>query len=465
MTRFLAILLAAAATACAARSPVRADIHQRGWLQVETAHIALRTDLERADAIAHAIKLDQYWQALAHLYGLVAPGAPPPPGKLSVVHLASCKDFDQIASDATGFVFTSVTGQDLAVTCQQHDSSTLVHELAHIFNRHLFVRLPVWVEEGLATYYSTLEVAGGRAVLGNFPSGLSALWNQPRYLPSLGKLVGMKREEFYQPMSKGRNYFSAWKLVHLLNNTSADRRLRFRRYLAALRSGVGNPEAWRGAFGDASSDELASDYVNYQERERVNRLTTSFAWSRPPPPVIRRLRPAEAHLLWAELLTVSDPALVSAQLQRAAGLQPDRSRFLHLRVWAGVASALPRGYDGLRGPPPPRLAAMQRDVRELVERSSDPHVLNTIAWYFAMSRKPAAGLNFAIRSVQAAPACARCWDTVGLLYFQAGKLDRALEAQGRAVLLYGERAPREVVERLGRYRAALRRRPPAASAR
>ena len=494
MTRLVPILLAATTAACAARSPVRADIHQRSWLLVETAHIALRTDLDRADAITHAIKLEQQWDALAHLYGLVAPGRPPPARPFLVVHLASCSDFARLrGGGVAGFVYTTGDG-DVAVTCQDRGGTTLVHELAHIFNHHHFARLPRWLDEGLATYYSTLEVSGGRAVLGNFPSQLSAVWNQPKWLPSLDDLRGKSPAEFYDPMHSAENYFCAWKLVHLLNNTSPERQRAFRAYLGALDRGEPDRDAWAAAFAGDAFDDLASDYTTYQRRDRVNRLVTTYQWTRPPPPRLRRLRPGEVHVLWASALRVAHPDQVAAQLDRAREADPDWPGLLYWRAvlllprdrirllrsyvtrvpgdrrgWRALVTAqttaASRGRDPLAGSPPAGLEAIEPDVRRLIEHGDDPDSLNTIGWYWALRQKPNIGLNFAIRAVQTEPSCGDCWDTVALLYFQAGKIAQAVDAQERAVSLYADGVPADLTARLRRYRAALRRTLPAGSAR
>ena len=488
MTRLVPLLLAAAC----AHSPVRGDIHRRGWLLVETAHIALRTDLDRADATAHAVELEQQWDALAHLYGLVAPGRPPPARPFAVVHLASCSDFERLRGQGVaGFVYSTSDG-DVAVTCEDRGGSTLVHELAHIFNHHHFSRLPRWVDEGLATYYSTLEVRGERAVLGNFPTQLSPLWNHPRWLPALDDLRGKTPAEFYDPAHGAENYFCAWKLVHLLNNTSPGRRRAFRAYLAALGRGEPDQQAWAAAF--SGDEDLAADYVTYQRRDRVNRLVTSYRRSRPPPPRIRRLRAGEVHVLWASALQVEHPDQVAAQLDRAREADPDwpgllywratllrpRDRIALLRAYVTRVPRDPRGWralvtsqvatatrsrDPLAAAPPASLAAIEPDVRQLIEHADDPDALNTIGWYWAMRRQPNIGLNFAIRAVRAEPSCADCWDTVALLYFQAGKIEQAIQAQEQATSLYADGVPREVILRLHRYREALRRRPPAGSAR
>lgn len=71
-----------------------------------------------------------------------------------------------------------------------------------------------------------------------------------------------------------------------------------------------------------------------------------------------------------------------------------------------------------------------------------------------MRQEPIQGLPFASRSVSKAPGCGNCWDTLALLFFQAGHILNALEAQQRAVNLLAEDASPDVLVRLRRYRAA-----------
>jgi tetratricopeptide (TPR) repeat protein len=480
---WLAASLALFSTACATTG-VRSEAHEDGWLLVETEHIALRTDLDEEDALERAKQLEQYWQALARMYEVFAPGAPAPRGRLSVIHFDSCRDFARI-SDAGGFVFPSPDVQErIAVTCETRPDSTLLHELAHIFNHHHFPALPTWLNEGLATYYSSLTVKEGEAVIGSIPPGMRPYWNRPAWLPGLDEIRRMSYEQFHEEESEGRNYFAAWKLVHLLS-AGADRRARFRRYLAALSSAFESELAWAQAFGDLSAAELARDYGRYHLRPSVDGWGSRFQWAEPGRPRVRELQPAEAHLLWAILLATSDKRNGAAeQLDRLAAVEPDWPELIYWRAlllrppdsirllrdyvkrrpedgrgWKELVSRelgriLPPRYLGLGGTPPPGLAAMEGDVRKLIEHSSDATSLNTIGWYFAMRKNPNAGLNFALRAVRAEPLCGPCWDTLGLLYYQAGNVGKALEVQERAVSLYAESAPVDVRTRLRLFRQA-----------
>jgi tetratricopeptide (TPR) repeat protein len=478
----VAVLLAGCASA-----PVRDDVHDEPWLLVETDHIALRTDLDRDDAIDRAREVERLWQALASHYALVAPGAAPPPGRFQVVHLDSCHDFNRIRTNADGFVLTArgFPPERIAVTCERREDGILIHELAHIFNHHFFASGPIWLNEGLATYYSTMTVLDGKVVLGNFSRGLYTMWHRRGWMPRLDEIRRMNAEDFYGD-GRGRNYFAAWKLVHMLNNTSNERQRQFRRYLAGIASGAGNDQAWRTAFGEAS---LADEYRDYQFRQRLNVRTAPYTWPEIGAPRLRRLRAGEAHLVWAHLLAVEhDAKAVADQLDRAIDADPDWIDLLYWRAvlprlpdairllrsyvarkpadprgWHGLVSIqlrqlVPPSYLGLAGKPPAGLAAMQDDVRRLIEQTSHPDALNLVGWYYALRQMPNAGLNFAIRAVRADPGCGGCWDTLGLLYYQAGKLPEAVAAQERAANLYAEDVPEEVLVRLRRYRAAATRR-------
>jgi hypothetical protein len=489
--RYTAIVVVVAAlVAGCAGARVRPDVHEDGWLLVETEHIALRTDLERSDAVARARQLEQYWQALAKVYGLLAPGVVRLRGRFSVVHFDACLDLARAPGEGRAFVYRPPGWIDelVAFTCAGDRDATLLHELAHIFNHHYFPGLPVWVEEGLATYYSTLSVRSGKAMVGKFPSALTVYW-YGRYpaVPDLDAIRRMDPARFHEVGAA--NYFAAWKLVHLLTNSDPDLHRRFRLYLAALSQAISNDEAWQHAFGDLRPEPLAKAFKEYHRRQRLNLWTTRHRWSEPARPRVRPLRAGEAHMLWAVLLaTFRERSDVAEQLTYAVNADP---RWTELPYWRAVLvrgsdalrilrnyvtrtprdprgwmalvdlqldRILPPSYLGLGESRPAGLAAMERDVRGLVEHASDARALNLVGWYYAMLQKPAIGLNFAIRAVRAKPDCSGCWDTAALLYFQAGKVEEALKAQERAVGLYGERASPDVILRLRRYRVAAQHR-------
>lgn len=488
--RYTAIVVVVAALlAGCAGARVRSDVHEDGWLLVETEHIALRTDLEQWEAMWRARELEQYWQALGRLYGLFKPGATVPRGPFQVIHMKSCEELQRLSGRyAFAFAPGSWTSELVAVTCAGHDDQTVLHELAHVFNHHYFPGSPVWVDEGLATYYSTLQVRNGRATLGILPPEVRSRWRgRSESRTSLEAIRRMDAARFHRTEDRDDHYFAAWKLVHLLSSTEPDLQLRFRRYLAAIAGAASNDDAWAQAFGDRPAEPLARVFEVYQRRKRVNVWTAKYEWADPPRPRVRPLRAGEAHILWANLLTSRDgPAGMAEQLELAAEADPswpelpywravlvrgsdalellrgyvsrfpDDARGWNALVEIGLERTVPPTDLGLDGPPPAGLAAMARDVRRLVEHASDPHALNTIGRYYAMKREPATGLNFAIRAVRAEPDCSDCWDTVALLYFQAGKVADALKAQERAIGLSGERATPAILSRLRRYRMAAR---------
>lgn len=482
-------VLAGLLTACAKPAPpLGPAARKEGWLLVETPHIALRTDLDRDTAMHRVTQLEQDWQALAAMYGLVAPGAGTPSGPFPVIHFSSCRDFARISRGYVGFVFWSsvwMGDEYVAVTCEGHAIATLLHELAHIFNHHHFSGMPPWVDEGLAVYYSTLSVRDGMARVGGFPLGSWFHRNGAAELPGLDAIRRMDHGQFHEDRVKNANYLSAWKLVHLLNGTGRDRQRRFHRYLTSLSRGVPSEQAWGEAFGDLPAEPLARDYDRYLQRKRLPYWTTRYQWSALTPPRVRPLHSNEVHVLWANLYAKSDqPSEVAAQLDRLSAAdpsgpepsywravllrppnrlqllrdyvsrRPDDERGWDALVELELESAVPPDYLGLEGAPPPALAAMESDVLRLIQRASDALSLNRIGWYFALRQNPKTGLNFAIRALQKEPACGACWDTAALLYYHAGRIREALRAQERAASLMAKRAPPSVLERLERYRAA-----------
>ena len=67
--------------------------------------------------------------------------------------------------------YLSTRDADLIVLVAGSELSVAIHEYVHLLVRHSGLRLPLWINEGLADLYSSLRQVGGRVVVGHGPSG------------------------------------------------------------------------------------------------------------------------------------------------------------------------------------------------------------------------------------------------------------------------------------------------------
>ena len=141
---------------------------------------------------------------------------------------------------------------------------TAQHELTHRFLHERFASLPAWLDEGLAVYYESAGVEGGRVVLGarshidlsGRPYSGTHGWGfehfeVPLHLaPSVRELVDADRWDFYGIREDGEHhqketqrtsafYAASWRLVHLLmNGPNVAYRTRFTAFLDDLGRGA-----------------------------------------------------------------------------------------------------------------------------------------------------------------------------------------------------------------------------------
>lgn len=507
--RATAVLLAGALTGCLGVTGVRRSIAKRSWFELRSEHFDLVTDLSRERAEARVRDLEQLWQALADMYVLVVPDRAPPRARMRSILFRDCAEFRDVLwlEGVVGYVERSrdFEAKPTVVTCEEMPtrSRILLHELAHTFNYYYFSDTPPWLNEGLATYFQTLEVEGGKAILGRLPWHDVGFWLRPKWLPSLKRLLALDYDQFYAGKRR-RNYFAAWKLVHLLNNYSDDYHARFQRFLAAVARGTDRMEAWRLAFRGIPFDKLSQQYKDYQYRQQIRLYTTPYELREPPsPPSARKLRVGEVHAMWAELQIVrafndkaarpdlraarihvelaakQDPSWSGALfwrgvveywqavatgkrtgavglLRRYVAAEPDSARGWLGLVAARLNAVVPSGFSGLEPRPPAGLDALEDDVRELARRASTFAELNLVAYYFALRRQPETGFNFARRALERDPRCAACLDTLALLLYELGRYREALSFQERAIAVMAEQKPSAGArKRLEHYRSCV----------
>jgi hypothetical protein len=489
----LSLALITLAAGCAAGPQARGAIADRRWVAVDAPHVTLYTDLggNRGEAIARDI--EARWAVMTDIYaGMLMPHKARPTIRLTVVHLAECDELEAIVGDQAGVASTvpDVLRQRIAVTCEKPDPATTrqvtSHEIAHLLNFHYFNRLPIWLEEGLATYFQTLSLGATEVVLGEYP-----LYHHRRavFLPTLGALLSMTQEAFYALPGA---YIVAWRLVHLLATDNDGDNARFQDLLRALGNGTPAAAAWASAFGGAE-ERIQVAYREYMSRSHLQTWVMPYAPPAPPPLRRRALTRGDVHDVWMQVVATfgapkSRRARARAYLRSAAAdaaIWPAadywsamldlhdgalyRTTIDRFRRYASRAPDDPRGAtavliaavgavadDGLSPSAPPGLDALRPEMAAVQRHPRSAAALHAMAWYFAIARKSATGEGLARRALALEPACAGCEDTLALLLYQRGAFADAVEHQERAIHLMGESPPpRDWLDRLAHYRARL----------
>ena len=93
----------------------------------------------------------------------------------------------------------------------------VVHEYAHLMFRHSGARFPVWLNEGLAEFFSTMEPEGSRMNIGLVPFARLQYLNEVALMP-IERLLGVTRgsAEYNTQAHAGLFYSQSWALTHMI---------------------------------------------------------------------------------------------------------------------------------------------------------------------------------------------------------------------------------------------------------
>ncbi|HEY0405249.1 MAG TPA: tetratricopeptide repeat protein [Pyrinomonadaceae bacterium] len=154
------------------------------------------------------------------------------------------------------------------------------HEYVHLLVKNSFGRPPLWLNEGLAEYYSAFEIAdGNRKVKLGLPLTSRVLTLRRQPLLPLTTLFGIDEQSpsYNEPGKRDVFYAESWALVHyLLNGRDTERRSQLLRYLDLIASGQPNEEAFRQAFHTDIS-ALENELRQHVQLERYAEQAVTFA--------------------------------------------------------------------------------------------------------------------------------------------------------------------------------------------
>ena len=150
--------------------------------------------------------------------------------------------------------------------------SIAFHEYVHLHLRDNIPNVPLWLNEGLAEFYGSLEFSGGEAILGA-PLGYIRLLRSVELLPLKTLFSIDTRSPHYNEQDKtGIFYGQSWALVHyLMLSGGPTRQSQFKRFLNLVGRGDDAGKAMEDSFG-MSLDQIEDELRSYIRRGQLPTL-------------------------------------------------------------------------------------------------------------------------------------------------------------------------------------------------
>ena len=330
--------VAACVVLLALPNAAHADIRLDRWCEIATPDFRLLTDLPPRRAIRLADSLTRFKIAAETLVPRRKSPAPPP---LRIVAMRRGRDFREVfaAKKMAGFMQSGLERHTLAFGPDPGTGAiteTAFHEYTHYLMRsRQGLNIPVWYEEGFASFLSTMRFSDTAVTIGAAPLQNFRRLNVRKL--SVAELVGERHSLNWGRHDLTRLYAKAWLFVHMLELGDAvglpPYRERLPRLLALTDAGVAAPQALHLALG-AGPAALERQVRRYGGRRALptrrlaieTRPTESFA-----PHCLTAL---EAAYELGAAAAARNPAFAARRLTEVVAAQPR-----HADAWAALSGA------------------------------------------------------------------------------------------------------------------------------
>lgn len=288
---FLAsILLATAGPAVAAPD----------WVRMESQHFELFTNAGERSGRRTIL----FFEQVRDFFLKTGNVGEVPTVPVRIIRFRSPKEFEPYRPfKAAAAFYMSSPKRDLIVmgTPGRQTKNAAVHEYVHLLVKHSGAKLPVWLNEGLAELYSTLEPQGKQVAFGKAARVLG-----DRQWLAIRELISV---DYASPHFNERDrtkvfYAQSWALTHMLC-LSNQYRERFSDFLKGVDGDTGE-EAFRWVYGK-TLDQVESDFKRYVVQRRLPATVYEVRLNTPAEkPTVQPATATEVSLVKAGLLVGLD---------------------------------------------------------------------------------------------------------------------------------------------------------------
>jgi len=237
------------------------------WSRVSDGNISVYTEDDPAQAVP-------LLRAFSQLRGVISDTGAftiNDLARLKVVAFQSEAEFNPYRLNAGSCAFYQQTHTSEYVVLQDltpGHREVAIHEFTHFLLAHSGVVLPLWLNEGLADFYSTFEVSGRTVTLGASVEGRLEILRSHTVLPLESLFQVSPGSSYYSdPELMAVFYSESWAVTHMLM-VSPGYSERFPDFVRALKEGRGSSDSLRMAFGKSPA-QVQEDLRGYLDAQHL----------------------------------------------------------------------------------------------------------------------------------------------------------------------------------------------------
>jgi tetratricopeptide (TPR) repeat protein len=231
------------------------------WIKVTTPNFVMYTTNDEKDA-ARAL---QVFERVRYFFIKSSPSKPVSASPVRIVAFRSEREYAPYRLNAGAFAYYVRSHDRDYIVMQDIEPAhypAAMHEYTHLIVEHLNLHFPIWLNEGLAEFYSSLEARGSQAVVGGVLPGRLAMLKSKPWL-DLKLLFSIEQNSpYYNERDKMSIFYAeSWALTHMLE-LGDTYRSRFPDFLSAVASGKTVEDCLRSIYGK-DLDGITADLHTY----------------------------------------------------------------------------------------------------------------------------------------------------------------------------------------------------------
>jgi tetratricopeptide (TPR) repeat protein len=145
----------------------------------------------------------------------------------------------------------------------------VVHEYVHLLAQSADLKLPLWLNEGIADVYSTLKPTGNKVIVGTPPPGRVLTLLREKWIALPLVLAAKHDSPYYNEKNRASAFYGeSWALTHMLM-LGTEYRSGYSKCIAAIRAGTPSEDALVSTYGKPL-DRIERDLHEYVRSTTVN---------------------------------------------------------------------------------------------------------------------------------------------------------------------------------------------------